>query len=127
LPFCRDIFSCGDWTIYRARVYGDAVSFLFDFLVAAVRGFGLIFTDDAKIVISIIAPLRNERPRIPSRDEINAELDARLRDMYDEYTPAERRAMEQAERENYNKNIRCAVWWAGGDTYVDYDGNTRNV
>ncbi len=49
------------------------------------------------------------------------------KDMTGCYSPAELRQMEREERENYNDNMRCAAWWCGSDTFVDYDGIVRKV
>lgn len=67
------------------------------------------------------------KPRKWTREEIEADLDQIHKDMTGNYSPAERCAMEAAERENYNRNISAASWWAGSDTYRDYDGNVRKI
>jgi xanthine dehydrogenase iron-sulfur cluster and FAD-binding subunit A len=67
------------------------------------------------------------KPHKWTRAEIEADLEQIHKDMTGNYTAGELKAMEQAERDNYNRNISAAAWWQGGDTYTDYDGNIRKT
>lgn len=72
-------------------------------------------------------------PRRPSMSREQAEryLERLDKEMgWTPYTPAEEKVMEQAERENYNRNTSSATWWSSNETkgtYIDYDGNRREV
>jgi hypothetical protein len=61
-----------------------------------------------------------------SREEAQRYLREVEKDMFDEYSPRERRQMERSDRDNYNKNIRPAYWWAGSKTWIDYDEKERD-
>jgi len=64
----------------------------------------------------------------PTREEgLAAYEQARKEILGDEYTPAELKAMEQAERENHNKHNASIAWWCGSRTYKDYDGIERKI
>lgn len=43
------------------------------------------------------------------------------------YTEAEKSHFEQEEREHYNQEESANAFWAGSDTYVDFDGLIRDV
>lgn len=87
----------------------------------------LVFCVSALLVVIVMAvilwmPSASREAAEQSLQEIEKEIGLRP------YTRAEAKALMQAERENYNKNMRSAVLWTpGGTTYIDYDGNIRNA
>lgn len=44
------------------------------------------------------------------------------KEILDDYTPAERRAQKQEEREIYNTHAADGAFFAGATEYIDYDG-----
>lgn len=66
------------------------------------------------------------KPHKWTRAELEADLEQIHKDMTGNYSRAELKAMEQAERESYNQHISTASWWAGSDEYTDYDGKKQS-
>lgn len=60
-------------------------------------------------------------------NDTDARLDALYRDLTGTYTPAERRAMRAQERSTYNQNQADLAWWAGADSYIDFDGQRGSL
>ena len=53
--------------------------------------------------------------------------DRDIRAMAGELTVAERRAEAKEDRENYNQHMINAAFYAGSETYVDFDGKVSHV
>lgn len=87
-------------------------------LVAVVTG-GLLFLISR--IGESLAEARESITRKPTRSE--------LRKMYyPEYVNKQDAARQQAvERETYNTNSYTAAFWAGANSYIDFDGNERRV
>jgi len=69
----------------------------------------------------------NEKTPIRRRWQTRQESEAQIRHILGELTPEEELAGEEAERQNYNRQMELCTWWSGGDWYVDYDGNRKEV
>ena len=57
----------------------------------------------------------------------DADYEATRKEILDDYTPAERRAQRQEEREIYNENAADGAFYAGLTDYIDYDGRRVNL
>lgn len=65
---------------------------------------------------------------LSKRKRTNADYERLSKEMgYTPYTPKEKKLMKANERQSFNENAASTAFWAGSDTYVDYDGRTRNV
>jgi hypothetical protein len=87
-------------------------------LVAIVTG-GLLF------MISRIGESLAEARENIMRKPTNSEL---RKMYYPDYVNKQDAARQQAvERETYNSNSYTAAFWAGANSYIDFDGNERRV
>jgi hypothetical protein len=87
-------------------------------LVAVVTG-GLLF-----LTSRIGESLAEARENI-TRKPTNSELRQMYYPSYVNKQEAERQ--QAAERETYNTNSYTAAFWAGANSYIDFDGNERRV
>ena len=55
------------------------------------------------------------------------QTEAYIRKLTGKLTPAEKKIHEEQERQNFNRNAAIEAWWAGSDTYVDYDGRVVKI